>query len=283
MTVVRVNPAIECPSTRSASTAELDWESPLTSSSALTHGIHLTAVSIHSLLPDPEALLDLEPEELAGVLLQHLNSLPPSEQRQLHRYNFSLEAARDYPRDHQENTSRALMEAWAWLEREGLLVPKPGIQGEWVFVSRRGRELRTCGEVNHYRKATKLPRQLLHPRIAHKVWASFLRGDYDTAVFQAFKDVEIRVREAGQFADTDIGVSLMQKAFRAPGPLREDSAPKAEQEALANLFAGAIGSYKNPNSHRSITIESTEAVEMIVLASHLLYIVDKRSSNNSAA
>ena len=40
---------------------------------------------------------------------------------------------------------------------------------------------------------------------------------------------------------------------------------------------------KNPHSHRSVTIESTEAAEMIVLASHLLGIVDKRSSNDSAA
>ena len=75
----------------------------------------------------------------------------------------------------------------------------------------------------------------------------------------------------------------MWKAFGEGGPLVDATAPKAEQQALAHLFAGAIGSYKNPHSHRSVTIESTEAAEMIVLASHLLGIVDKRSSNDSAA
>ena len=74
----------------------------------------------------------------------------------------------------------------------------------------------------------------------------------------------------------------MREAFKKGGPLADATALEAEQEALAHLFAGAIGSYKNPHSHRSVTIESTEAAEMIVLASHLLGIVDKRSSNDSA-
>ena len=73
----------------------------------------------------------------------------------------------------------------------------------------------------------------------------------------------------------------MRKAFGERGPLTDASAHKAEQQALSDLFAGAIGSYKNPHSHRSVTIEASEAAEMIVLASHLLGIVDKRSSEDS--
>ena len=240
-------------------------------------------MSIHSLVPDAEALLELEPEELAGVLMEHLNSLPASARRSLSRYNFSLpDTVREYPTEHQDALLQALMEAWVWLEREGLLAPKAGSQGEWVVISRRGRQLRTRDQVHSYRRANRLPRHQLHPRIAQKVWASFLRGDYDTAVFQAFKEIEVRVREAAQGADTDLGVSLMRKAFGEGGPLTDASAHKAERQALSDLFAGAIGSYKNPHSHRSVTIESAEAAEMIVLASHLLGIVDKRSSDDSA-
>ena len=45
-----------------------------------------------------------------------------------------------------------------------------------------------------------------------------------------------------------------------------------------HLMAGAVGSYKNPHNHRNVVIEPSEAVEMIILASHLLGIVDKQAA-----
>lgn len=140
-----------------------------------------------------------------------------------------------------------------------------------------GQQLHTRAHGNEHGKANWLPRQQLHPRIGEKTAAAFLRGDYDTAVFQAFKEVEVSVREAGGYNNTDIGVSLMRKAFRRAGPLADAESPEAEGEALAHLFAGAIGSYKNPSSHRNVTIDAAKAAEIIVLASHLLGIVDERS------
>lgn len=238
-------------------------------------------MSIYDLIPDPEAMLALEPEELAGIVLEHLNSLGPGDRGQLNRHNFTLgHTVQDYPKEYWGSLLQALMEAWVWLEREGLIVPQPGSQGEWVVVSRRGRRLQGAAGVEVYRQSNLLPRNILHPSVAQKVWSAFLRGDYDTAVFQSFKEVEVRVRVASGATETDLGVDLMRKAFHPlTGNLRDPDASDAEREALSHLFAGAIGSYKNPHSHRNLTIEPSEAVEIIILASHLLKIVDQRAES----
>lgn len=246
--------------------------------------------SIFSLIPDPEHLLVLEREELAGYFMEYLNSLPGNERSKIHPSNivstYALTALpgnwppqyRDKINQHVSGISRALMEAWSWLEREGLIAPDPdpGSQG-WFFITKRGEQLQKASDVQAFRKANLLPKQLLHPIIAQKIWSLFLRGEYDTAIFQAFKEVEVAVRKAGNYAPTDLGTDLMRRAFHPDtGRLTDHSVPKAEQQALSDLFAGAIGSYKNPHSHRQVSITAEESVEMIMLASHLLRIVDSR-------
>ena len=235
--------------------------------------------SIPSLLPDADVLLSLEPEELAGVVLQYLALLPERDDHLLLSQVMQSQDLVPYPKDRHDEILRAVTEAWVWLEKEGLIAPRPGQRAGWVFVTRRGQQVAKPEDLKAYRQADLLPRQLLHPRVAQRVSAAFLRGDYDVAVFQAFKEVEVRVREAGGLLDSDIGVKLMRKAFKADeGRLCDSSDPPEEQEALAHLFAGAVGCYKNPHSHRAVVIDASDAVGTIILASHLLNIVDRRVS-----
>ena len=183
-----------------------------------------------------------------------------------------------YPPDRGAEVQQAILEAWAWLEGAALLIEHPG----WVaphsirLLSRRAYQLAAEPDARKVFAARRIPKEVLQPKIREDVWALYHRGKYDTAVFEAMKAVEVAVREAAGLLAADIGKDLMRKAFAVnSGALTDMTTAPAEQQARSDLFAGAIGSYKNPHSHRNVALDHPdEAAEIIMLANHLLRIVD---------
>ncbi|NBJ12567.1 TIGR02391 family protein [Microvirga sp. SYSU G3D207] len=222
-----------------------------------------------------EVLLALEPEELGAKILFNLRS------RFGHNMFHSNNLASELPTEYQApEVQLAISEAWAWLTAQGFVVPEPGTNGQrgWSRLSRRAKKFEDEAAVQSYGVATQVAKANLHPAISKKVWMAFIRGELDVAVFQAMKAVEVAVREASGLSGKQVGVALMREAFHPErGPLTDDSVEFAEREARMSLFAGAIGSYKNPHSHRNVPLDDpNEAFDIIMLANHLLRIVEYR-------
>ncbi len=242
------------------------------------------------LIPDADALLALEPDELGLRLLPVLATWrQPGAQLQPSQFIPSIVGSANnpdyrgqYPSNRRAEIEQALREAWAWLEGQALLVYDPGWMGphEIRKLSRRAQRLGADPDARRVLSFRRIPKESLHPNIREDVWELFHRGKYDTAVFEAMKAVEVAVREAAGYTDADHGVDMLARAFHEEkGPLRDPNMQPAERSARRSLFIGAFGSYKNPHSHRNIALDDPdETAELISLACHLLRIVDSRAA-----
>jgi uncharacterized protein (TIGR02391 family) len=178
----------------------------------------------------------------------------------------------------QPGVSGRIADAWAWLEAHALIGPNPE-QSTSANARRMTQEGRAALQegFGKLRAGRRLDVDL-HPTRQWSVRRQFLLGEFELATFAALRAVEIRVRQLGAFPNDQIGVSLMAAAFnpKDPGPLVDPNAERGEQEAIMALFRGAIGTFKNPSSHRAVDFEDpVMASEVVLLADLLMRLLDQ--------
>lgn len=242
-------------------------------------------MGLEQFFPPLETALTLEPEELAisllNTLIQQEKGAPTGT---LHLSNFVGSPNIDsYAGDKSTVITKKITEVWIWLEQELMLAPTPGKSREWLYVTEKGYRFASDSDITKYKASNIIPPSSLDPVLASKVLPLFIRGDYNTAVFQSFKEVEIRVRNVASLPAEEYGTDLMRKVFHPKtGVLTDTGRPMSERQAASDLFAGAIGLFKNPSSHRDVDWEDPiECAELIYLANHLLRIVEKHKQAKS--
>jgi uncharacterized protein (TIGR02391 family) len=240
--------------------------------------------------PTIDDALNLEVHELAFLLLREMRQVTRPE----HAGNWLLRATRLYdppahtgeaPPRRRDEFGLAVAEAVGWLMSKNLIATYYDGNAVRQFVTRRGQAVDTVEAFQLFLREAALDPVLLHSVVRAEAWPLYARGKFDLAVFEAFKRVEIAVRNAGGFKHTDLGPVLMRAAFHEDrGPLTDQALPTAERQSISALFAGAIGAFKNPGSHREVGLnDPTRAAELLMFASHLLRIVDDRVSTLNLA
>lgn len=127
---------------------------------------------------------------------------------------------------------------------------------------------------------TIMPSAYIHPHVIDKSFELINKRQFESAVLQAYKIIEIKIREKAELSNDDFGVHLIRKAFNPDnGILTNMNLPIAERQAQSNYIAGAYALFKNPVSHREVKMEFYETFEKIVVASQILKIVEESPKN----
>jgi len=226
-------------------------------------------------------LLKLPVDALAMLVLEEFRGWPGND---VQAYFLDLDANyRDAFR--YDGVSDRLGDAWAWLEAHALigLIPRPMSSIVDRRITAAGVEALERGLV-----PLMAGRRLdvdLHETLSN-VRSLYLLGQGGLAAFASLKQVEIRVRAMAGFSNDSVGTKLMTDAFRLKpefGPLTDPDAEGGEREAIMFLFRGAIGTFKNPQSHRAVDDDDPVlASEIVLLADLLMRLLDRIEARQSA-
>ncbi len=126
-------------------------------------------------------------------------------------------------------------------------------------------------------KACQLLGDSLHPRIEAQVRDPWKRGDYETAIDNAGRAIEIAVAERFRqpWNEGLCGVDAINAAFGAGSPLADRVRDPAEQESTRALFAGFVGTFRgHPGRPRFKPDAAEQPADIIRTADLLMRMLD---------
>lgn len=179
-----------------------------------------------------------------------------------------------------------LRQAWNWLEQQGYVAPDHGQHsGNWKVLTQEGVEIASSQDLAATLRRVQAASQLniaLHRRLrAAGVDMTFRAGDTDSAIRDAFADLEDAIRTLGAYSNHDYGVTMMSKVFGKSGPLGSVLDPQ-HQVGTQRMFEGAFAILRNPAGHGPTGLDIEEAVETVLHADLLEECRDASSESSGS-
>ncbi len=198
----------------------------------------------------------------------------------LNAYNIVQGHKQAHARNQQPDTQYLLErfgDAWAWLVANGLVGPHVNHDSSsgWCRITDKGRQVAEENSVTALMADQRLPDDL-HP-LLREAKRQFRSGNPELAVFEAMKQLEVRLRDLSGAGNDEIGTKLARHALDPKtGPLADHHLELSEREAISHLFAGALGAFKNPTSHRIVDFDDPAlAADAVLLADLLMRMLDQ--------
>jgi uncharacterized protein (TIGR02391 family) len=165
------------------------------------------------------------------------------------------------------------------LERDDFIMQDPTQGGDQHKILTEKGKKAVQQDIDHMKlPSVDIDQQLSRDDLRAKVRDDFLSGDYETAVFKAFRFLEESVRAKAGEPASSIGLALMSAAFSpSSGKLKHPGAAlPQEQDGLHQMMRGAIAWFKNPSSHRTVPRDDAQqASHVLAFANLLLDLLDE--------
>ncbi len=124
------------------------------------------------------------------------------------------------------------------------------------------------------------PESYVHPMLIKKCFTLLKSGEFDSAVMQAFKAIEVFTREKIEAPNDMFGERLLKKAFNPEGGILTNmNLPKSERHAFLNYITGAFSYYRNSSAHRDVELDFVSAFDRIAVASDLIKAIEDTEKN----
>jgi uncharacterized protein (TIGR02391 family) len=232
--------------------------------------------------PDPQFLIDADAVSVAWPCLRACkdgirnNAIVTAN-------GIALGAALEYRPSAKEATIElAVSEAMNWLQVHGFLVERVarGAYQPGLTLSRLANSLDDHEQFRRSARQSYIDPSFLHPALLTAPLKNFISGEFDTAIYQAFKAVEKSVRTSSGLPPHSYGSGMIETAFKPKlGPLANTSLDEQEQRGEQSLMVGAFKRYRNASGHRDSGIDDiVEVAEILALASLCLRIIDRNAA-----